>query len=445
VRIAFINQPQDPVEAGDEQRGSVAIVNWELARRLAERHEPVVYAPAARGQAPVQRWGRIEIRRVRFVAKRLHKSVQLLDGRFGRGLYFDSPAYFREYYWQIARSLRRHGADVVHLPQQLQFVHLFRAALPRARIVVHIHQDELAQLEAVRLRAQLERLDGVVTVSDYLTDRARTRFPDLASRIHTIGNGVEVERFRPGAPRAAADGPRRLLFVGRIAPDKGVHLLFEAFERLIREGADLELALVGKPGLLPFGLLRLLLNDDPAATQHLARFYGVSVRDWLQREVLGHHSRYQAELLGQLSPAARARVRFLGTISLQELQIRYQKSDLLVLPSIWHESYGLPVAEAMASGIPVLASRVGGVPELVEDGVTGHLVPAMDPGALTAAMRDLLSDPVRLRRMSIAARARAERLLNWQRSAERLERVYLGVRAQEQPSPPQSAYGPVNP
>src|SRR5215475_6703670 len=69
MKIAIINQPQDSIVAGEEQRGSVAIVNWELAKRLAERHEVTVYAPQASGQSATERWNTIQIRRVPFVAK----------------------------------------------------------------------------------------------------------------------------------------------------------------------------------------------------------------------------------------------------------------------------------------------------------------------------------------------------------------------------------------
>jgi glycosyltransferase involved in cell wall biosynthesis len=120
-------------------------------------------------------------------------------------------------------------------------------------------------------------------------------------------------------------------------------------------------------------------------------------------------------------------VHFRGSVSLEELIRLYREADLLVLPSIWRESYGLPVAESMASGVPVLASHCGGVPELVTEGVTGRLVPRLDLDALTNAMRDLLSDPVRLREMGRESRLRAERLLTWDRSAQRLERVYLDL------------------
>jgi glycosyltransferase involved in cell wall biosynthesis len=179
--------------------------------------------------------------------------------------------------------------------------------------------------------------------------------------------------------------------------------------------------------MLPFGLLGLLLSDDAPAIEHLRQFYGRSFSQWVHKEVLGQRHSYPNELLARVSPPVRSRVHFLGTVSLHELLQQYAQADLLVLPSVWHESYGLPVAEAMASAVPVIAARCGGVPELVEDGVTGLLVPRMDVDTLAATMRELLSDPQRLHEMGNAGRLRAERLLSWKRSAERLERVYLDL------------------
>ena len=430
MKIAIVNQPQDPIVAGEEQRGSVAIVNWELAKRLAGRHEVTVYAPRAGGQPPVERWNTIEIRRVPFVAKTLHKALQLLAGRLRTNPpYINSPLYYREYFMQVARELRGHPVDILHFPQQLQFAARFKQAMPRAKIVLHMHQDELAQLDYAMLRRQLANVDSVVTVSDFVTDRARARFPEHAAAIHTIGNGVDIRRFIPDTRRdnGAAQHAPRLLFVGRISPDKGVHLLVEAFDRVARERPDVELTLVGKVGMLPFDLVNLLLTDDAAALDSLRPFYGQSMLAWLSKEVLGQKRSYRRQLEARLSPQAAARVHFAGSVSLEELIRLYSKSDLLVLPSVWRESYGLPVAESMASGVPVLASDCGGVPELVDKGVTGLLVPRLNVDALTNAMRDLLSDVSRLRQMGQAARARAEQLLTWDRSAERLERVYLDL------------------
>lgn len=414
--------------ADEEQRGSVAIVNWELAKRLARRHEVTVYAPRAKGQPDYERWRNIEIRRIPFVARMFHKGMQLLAGRVGtRPPYINSPLYYREYFMQLARELQAHPVDVLHFPQQLQFAADFKRAMPRAKIVLHMHQDELAQLDYNLLRRQLTHIDAVVTVSDFVTDRARARFPDRAATLHTIGNGVDVGRFTPARQRESNGSPRRLLFVGRISPDKGVHLLIEAFDRVARERPELELTLVGKVGMLPFDLVSLLLSDDPAALDSLRPFYGQSTLAWLIKEVLGQKKSYRQQLEARLSPQVAGRVRFVSNLSLEELAQTYTQADLLVLPSIWRESYGLPVAESMACGVPVLAADCGGVPELVDAGVTGMLVPRLDVDALTAAMREMLSDPGRLRTMGEASRHRAERLLNWDRSAARLERIYLDL------------------
>lgn len=430
MKIAILNQPQDPVVAGEEQRGSVAIVNWELARRLAERHQVTVYAPGSRTQAAAEHWRGIDIRRTRFSAKYLHKAVQLVAGRFkGRYPYAFSPLYHREYYAQVARDLRRRPVDVVHIPVQVQLGGLFKRAVPGAKVALHVHQDELAHVDYDFLRGHLAPFDSVVTVSDFVTARAQRRFPDLAGRMHTIGNGVDIARFHPQMPEDAIHRPIRILFVGRIAPDKGVHLLIQAFNTLARERADLELTLVGKAGMMPFDVLRVLLRDDPALGS-LQPFYGQTPMGWLEKEVLGQRDSYLAHLRSLLSLETASRVRFRGTVSLEELTRAYREADLLVLPSIWQESYGLPIAEAMASGVPVVASRCGGIPELVEEGVTGRLVPRMDLDALVRALREMLQDPSRLREMGQAARLRAERLLTWERSAQRLERAYAGVRSE---------------
>ncbi|HUA25425.1 MAG TPA: glycosyltransferase family 4 protein [Steroidobacteraceae bacterium] len=437
MKIAILNQPQDPIAAAEEQRGSVAIVNWELARCLADRHEVIVYAPQARGQAMRERRGAIEIRRIPFVARRLHKAVQLVAGRLRRGApYFTSRLYYKEYFSQVARDLAASRPDIVHLPQQMQFASLFKHVLPGVKVVVHIHQDELVKLDRALLRRDLPDVDAIATVSEFVTAGARARLPEMAARIHTVGNGVDVLRFRPAAHdgRALEGGPLRLLYVGRIAPDKGVHLLMDAFDRLVREGLDLQLALIGKPGLLPYDLLSRLLGGDQSALAAVSGFYGQSLRSWLGKEILGHGRSYGDALRARLSPAAAARVRFLGTVPQPTLIRTYRAADVLVLPSVWQESYGLPVAEAMACGVPVLACASGGVPELVEDGVTGRLVPRLDTQALAHALREMSADRARLPEMGAAARIRAERLLTWARSAERLERLYGSLLAASAPS-----------
>ena len=104
--------------------------------------------------------------------------------------------------------------------------------------------------------------------------------------------------------------------------------------------------------------------------------------------------------------------------------------DLLALPSVYEEM-GSVLVEAMATGLPVVASRVGGIPDVVEDGVTGVLVPAGDVDALAAALDELVADPDRRRRLSTAAGERAARY-SWPTLARRTAELYAGLAAVEE-------------
>jgi len=142
--------------------------------------------------------------------------------------------------------------------------------------------------------------------------------------------------------------------------------------------------------------------------------------------IIGTGSRlpqYQA-LAGQLG--IREHVRFLGFVEHQEMPRQYQQADLFVLPSR-RESFGLVLAEAMACGLPVVATTAGAVPEVVEDGVTGVLVPPDDPEALASAIASLLSDRPRLQAMGRAGAQRVRQRFTWDKVAQRVMDGYHSV------------------
>ena len=112
------------------------------------------------------------------------------------------------------------------------------------------------------------------------------------------------------------------------------------------------------------------------------------------------------------------KVRFLGFVEHQDMPSQYQQADLFVLPSR-RESFGLVLAEAMACGLPVVATTTGAIPEVVEDGVTGVLVPPDDPEALASAIGSLLNDPEKMKTMGAQGKARVQRHFTWDRVATR--------------------------
>ena len=216
-----------------------------------------------------------------------------------------------------------------------------------------------------------------LAVSDALRERAIARgYPE--GRTLTHYNGVDLDRFRPDvAPRE----PGLILHVGRLVEKKGTKLLIDAVAQL----ADAKLAIIG---------------DGP-------------LRAALER---------QARELGD-------RVRFLGELPSEEVANWMRRASVLAAPSLTAadgDAEGLPnvVVEAAASGLPVVGSRHSGIPEAIEDGVSGFLVPENDTGALAARLRDLLgSESLRLE-MGIAARRLAERKFNRQLLTARLESIY---------------------
>ena len=351
----------------------------------------------------------------------MHTLIDQLWGRRGLGQpYLVHPLFYREYAIGLARALSREPVDVVLVPTLGQYGPILRRVLPQARLILHAHGDELHFISRQRGQRYLHAFDAVVTVSEFVSQGIRARFPEYAGAITTIRNGVDTKRFHP-LQTAPIGGRKRLLFVGRISPDKGVHVLAAAFDRLARERDDIELNIVGYPGFLSLGFLKLHFEDQVVAD--LKRFYGRGPIDWLRKEMLGRQTSYIDTIRSQLSPEAAERLHFYGPVSHEELVRLYAQADLFVLPSIWHETFGIPLIEAMASGIPVVASRCGGIPDIVNDGVTGCLVERADVEGLATTIGTLLDDPVRRVAMGYAGRERVETYFTWQHSAQRLEEV----------------------
>ncbi len=423
MRIAFISQPRDFISAAGAQHGSVAIVTHELARCLAARHQVVIHAPLAPDQSATESSPEgFALRRITRGHRRLHRALEL-----GSGLLEWSPpyvarrGYFSEYIEELAKELEREPPDAVHIQVASQFIPAVRRAAPQARIVLHVHDDLLTRVHRGPVMQRLAHADAVVTCSDYIAQRWRDRFPEYAARIWPIGNGANLERFTPVEPPPSPAAPQ-LLFVGRVSPEKGPHLLASAFNLVLRAVPEASLTLVGPAGLLPFGYISSLKDDPHVASLH--EFYGHGFLDRVLLQVLGARTSYLNAVVARLTPQARARTRILGSVSQERLPELYRSASVLVAPSLIEEPFGLPLVEAMACGVPVVASRAGGMAGIVADGETGRLVPRGDVAALAGAVSQILLDPDLARSMRLAASRVAQARFSWEHVATHLERVY---------------------
>jgi glycosyltransferase involved in cell wall biosynthesis len=284
------------------------------------------------------------------------------------------------------------GADLVHVHSALApAVTLLRAALlvaaARSRgcgVVVHAHGGGiLAWASSARrrllLRLLLGRADRVVAVWEAGRRALGAALP--APRVVRVDNGVDLDR-PPAAHRPT--GRPRLLFVGLLTPRKGVLDLARASELLTARGVAHELVLLGGTP-----------DEGPAA---------------------------EAEVRRRL-PAG---VRLLGTREPRDVPPEYAAADVFCLPS-WWEAMPLSVLEAMAAGLPVVATDVGDVGRAVVDGVTGRVVPPRSPEALADALEPLLRDGALRRRAGAAGRAHVARHFGLDASVAALDAVYAEV------------------
>ena len=420
MRIAFVNQPWAAVVPG-EPGDSLSIWIDEVGRRLSRSHEVIAYSRQMGTQGRVERHDGVEHRRVPVTVGRFIRPLRLLDRLEvldPRRPVFASTLYYPDFGLLAARDIGRRRCDVVHVMNFSQFAPMVRRASPDAAVVLHMHCEWLSSLDRRMIERRLGAVDLVVTCSEYCTDLVRRAFPQFASRCHTVYNGVDVDRFVPAPDRGEATGsrPRRIVFVGVVSPHKGVHVLLEAFREVHARHPDAELHIVG--GDVVVSKAMTWSADDDFATRALAPYYEMD---------------YPAHLRSLLPPAVARQVIFDRHVPYSRIHEHYQAADVLVAPSVWQEPFGMPVAEAMAAGVPVVCTRSGGMPEIVEDGTTGYVVERGDAGALAAAILRLLEDEARRRTMGRAARQRVLERFTWDAVSESLLACYARIEPRSGP------------
>jgi glycosyltransferase involved in cell wall biosynthesis len=366
----------------------------ELARALSGRGLRVcVVAPHDRAAARHERVGDIDVRRFRYCLPGWQR-LAYGDGmptnlRRSWAARLQVPLFLLAFLWAALRQARH--ASLLHCQWTISgLIGHLATCLVRRPVVLTVRGSDfhLSRGLGARINAYTYRhVQAVLTVSQDLADRLQASGVP-AERIHVVPNGVD-ERFSPADPVAAREElglPVEgvlLLFVGLLVPVKGLSVLLEALESL---------------------------KDLPLTT--------VLVGDGSEEPAL----RRQAE-------AAGLDVLFAGRQPATQVHRWMAAADALVLPSL---SEGRPnvVLEAQATGLAVVATAVGGTPELIDDGRTGVLVPVQDPDALAAALRRVVDDAALRQRLGTAGRsAIVEGGLTWEASAERTCGIYRNVLA----------------
>jgi len=245
------------------------------------------------------------------------------------------------------------------------------------------------QVDRRMLKQKLEASEFAIAVASYNKKiMAEECGPDARDKIHVIYGGVDVERLTPSV-RSHSTGAFRILCVARFEEVKGHHYLVEACRRLRERGVAFECRLVGDGPLLA------------RIKKHIKRM-GLS-----------------------------SEVRLLGGRTYQEVIQELRRADVVVSPAVPTRNgkrEGIPnvLKEAMACAVPVVASAVGGIPELVEDGQTGILVAPRDAVLLADALKRLSDDPALRFRLGRSGRAKVVREFNLKISTATRAKLFLG-------------------
>ncbi|HEX2130105.1 MAG TPA: glycosyltransferase [Actinophytocola sp.] len=388
MRIAMISEHANPLAAlGGVDAGGQNLHVAELSAALVRAgHDVTVYSRRdARGQPTT------------VDAPQGYRVVHVPAGPAKQVPKDELLPHMAEFTRFVSRQWRDSPPDVVHSHFWMSGIVAVFAKLHAQTPVVHTyhalgtvkrrHQGSADTSPADRVR--LERLVGnsatrvLATCTDEVRELGRMGVGNR--RVSVVPCGVDCDQFRPEGPAVPKRLPRRVVSVGRLVPRKGFADLIAAMPH----NPDTELVIVGGPD-------RRHLARDPEAVR--------------LREL--------AERLGVAD-----RVRLVGQVPRERMPAVLRSADLVACVP-WYEPFGIVPLEAMACGVPVLATAVGGLADTVVDGVTGVLVPPRRPKSLATTMNALLADPVKRDFLGAAGRDRAECRYPWDRIALDTARVY---------------------
>ncbi|MEZ5276852.1 MAG: glycosyltransferase family 4 protein [Opitutaceae bacterium] len=419
MKIAFVSQPFDnmtpPVRGGSlsmwiyymaricARRGHEVTVFGNHGSRLHSkkcRHDGVEYVfTRTLVDSGVNRLGRIA-----------ENALRAIGMKRGTNLSTNAGWHHWGYAREVARHIRNAKCDVVHIMGYSQFVPVIRRAYPDVRIALHMQCEWLTQFPRKVIEPRLRQVDLIIGCSEYITRLVADGFPEFADKCVTVPNSADV--IPEGS--AAVPAGEKVLFVGRISPEKGIHDLITAFHLVLERFPEASLHLVGAAGSAPIEYL-VGLSDVPYV-KDLSRFY--------ERPPLANGKDPYLVTLEELAgPELGRRITFEGRADHDKISDHYRNAAVLVNPSL-SESFGISLVEAMMLKKPVVATRVGGMAHTVIPGETGLLVDPANPNALAEAICKVLEDPALARQMGEAGRKRAVGHFSWERSADLLLEVY---------------------
>jgi len=421
MRIAFISQPYNNVDP-PLLSNSVALWTYEVATRLARQYDVVIYA-------------RRNSMRGRFVYENVdYRYISTGIERRIRGLMSHLPklscissccssTFYLKYILKIAGDIRRNAYDIVHIHNFSQFAPIVRRFHPGARIVLHMHCQWLTQSSPPLIARRLQSVDMILGSSESLTGKMRNAFPQFAALTHPLPNGVDINHFSRPAKKASGIHPL-LVFICRTAPQSSLEVLLQAFKKVLEVIPAARLKIIdpdaGYPAKFFLGLTDEPLPERPRSlpnNNYLSRLCRLldqtSIRQVSIAAFPPHHR------LVELFTGATAMIHFGSTAN--------QHESIRINAEAHAELAGVPVLEAMAAGIPVVATKTEAVSEIVDDGRTGFLVDHNNPDALANVLVKLIADDNLRTTIGKAAKKKATDFFSWESVTDKLLWYYQNI------------------
>ncbi|MNI33298.1 Spore coat protein SA [compost metagenome] len=299
----------------------------------------------------------------------------------------------------VLSHLRQWLPDVIDVHNRPMLAYKLKQGLPKTKVLLTLHSTTFispTQHPEMGIHQMLHSLDGIIVNSQYLKNLIIQRYSPLKAKTFVNHLGVSLEDFIPRWTTAGESlrsarlvdlgwSDRKIvLYVGRLLPSKGVHHLLEAWPSIMSREPKSMLLIVG------------------------SAFYSGD-----------RETSYVRKLKSMAGPFGE-RVVFLPFVPYPQIAIWYNLADVVAVPSNGEEAFGLVNVEAMASAVPIVAADNGGIPEIVEHGVSGHLIPtsAIVRG-FTSSILHLLGNEAERRRMGKSGREHVRSSFRWQHTANR--------------------------
>lgn len=371
-RIAVVTPGSFPVPSGRSSSVEQAVSEWTV--RLTSMADVTVFGIRSRGYAK-----REVIRGVRYVRSAVPR----------RGRYVQA----------VIRQLKKGSYDIIQVENRPRYVKAIKKAMPGVPVWLSLHSLTFISgrnISSRELASYLLATDRIVVNSEFLKEEIAGRVPSVRDRIVVNYLGVNLEQFTSRwteeglnkrnrlLKKLGLSGRKVVLYVGRLLEMKGVHHVLEAFPAIAAREPDASLVIVG------------------------SAFYGSKrTTDYVRR----------LHRMGARMPRS---VRFVPYVPHERIQDWFTIADVVVVPSSNREAFGLVNVEAMATGLPVVATSSGGMKEIVISEVTGYLVePARVSEELAWRVGDLLADERLRQALGEAGLRRVWELFTWEHAAQR--------------------------